>query len=248
MLDMTANPWFVDAFTADYLDVYAHRDEAAAAREAKGVLSLLRHERRSQRLLDLAAGAGRHALAFAAERCHVTCLDLSDDLTRRARAAGLRTVRADMRALPLRDWCFDSITCLFSSFGYFSDDREHEDTLREMARVLTPGGRALLDLMDPETVARHLVPQGVEVMGENTLEVERRITPDGRRVEKSIRMIRSDRPARAWRESVRLFSGDELETLADRARLELEATYGDYDGRPFEAGRTRRLIVLRRPR
>jgi SAM-dependent methyltransferase len=245
---MSANPWFVDAFTADYLDVYAHRDEAAAAREAQGVLSLLRHDRASQRLLELAAGAGRHALAFAAQRCHVTCLDLSADLTARARAAGLRTVRGDMRELPFRDWSFDTVTCLFSSFGYFADDADHERSLREIARVLTPGGRVLLDLMDRETVSRHLVPQGMEVIGETTVEVERAVTRDGRRVEKSIRMIRSDHPARAWRESVRLFTADELDALATRARLELEASYGDYDGRPHESGRTRRLVVLRRPR
>src|SRR5262245_46593945 len=114
MASMTAAPWYVEAFRADYLEVYKHRDEAAAAREVRGALSLLRHDRPRGRLLDLAAGAGRHALAFRAERCHVTCLDLSDDLTRAAAGRGLRTVRGDMRALPFRDWAFDSIACLFS--------------------------------------------------------------------------------------------------------------------------------------
>jgi len=47
---------------------------------------------------------------------------------------------------------------------------------------------------------------------------------------------------------VRLFTGDELQELSTRARLRLEATYGDFDGRPHVPGETRRLIVLRKPR
>jgi len=245
---MTTQPWYVDAFTADYLDVYAHRDGAAAAREAKGALSLLRFSRERERLLDLASGAGRHALAFTAERCRVTCFDLSSDLTRRARAAGLSTVRGDMRRLPFRDWGFDAVTCLFSSFGYFRAEHEHADTLREIARVLSPGGRVLLDLMDPDTVATTLVPQGVDMIGDLVVEVERSMTSDGRRVEKAIRLVRGDRCEKSWIESVRLFSGAELERLIDGAQLELLQTLGDYDGRAYVRGTTRRLVVLRKPR
>lgn len=247
MTRMSSQPWFIDAFTADYLDVYAHRDEAAAAREAKGALSLLHHRRARGRLLDLAAGAGRHALAFAAERCHVTCVDLSADLTERARQRGLRTVRGDMRALPFRDWAFDSVTCLFSSFGYFETDAEHSATLVDIARVLCPGGRVLLDLMDGETVARRLVPQGVDLVGDLIVEVERSLTPDGRRVEKWIRLVRGDRLEKAWKESVRLFSAPEIDALARGAGLTPVSVHGDYDGRPHVSGETRRLVVLEKP-
>jgi len=248
MAPMTAAPWYVEAFRADYLEVYRHRDEASAAREARSALSLLRHDRQGGRLLDLAAGAGRHALAFRAERCHVTCLDLSDDLTRVAAGRGLTTLRADMRALPFRDWAFDSITCLFSSFGYFADEADHQRTLDEIARVLAPGGGVLLDLMDPHTVARRLQPQSVDMVDGVAIEVERSLTPDGRRVEKHIRMLRSDCQRRSWSESVRLFSGEEVAQLAQRARLVVETVAGDYDGRPHRPGETRRLVVMRKPR
>lgn len=242
-------PWYVDAFRADYLDVYSHRDEAAAAREAKAALSLLRFDPARGRLLDLAAGAGRHSLAFRALRCDVVSLDLSADLMVRARASGLRCARADMRHLPLRDWSFGAVAMLFSSFGYFHDDADHERTLAEVARVLEPGGAALLDLMDPETVRTNLVPQDVDVREGATLEIERRMTDDGRRVEKSIRMIRpGGADERSWVESVRLFSQPELAALATGAGLSIEDTVGDYDGRPHVPGDTRQLVVLRKPR
>ena len=248
MSGMPDSPWFVEAFRADYLDVYKHRSDEAAVREVRGALSLLRHDRERGRLLDLAAGSGRHSMAFAAERCHVTCLDLSDDLTVACAARGLRTVRADMRAIPFRDWSFDSVACMFSSFGYFQDEAEHQQTLCEIARVLTPGGAVLLDLMDPETIHLHLVPQSVEMVGEAIIEVERCMTDDGRRVEKSIRFVRNDCNARTWRESVRLFTGSELKSLATRAQLEIETQVGDYEGHPHRSGETRRLVVMRKPR
>jgi SAM-dependent methyltransferase len=245
---MADQPWFVDAFQADYLDVYAHRDDTAAAREVRGALSLLRHDHARSRLLDLGSGAGRHAQAFRAERCHVTCMDLSADLVLRSRERGLPTCRGDMRAIPFRDWAFDSVACLFSSFGYFEAESEHERTLGEIARILAPGGAVLLDLMDRETVRRNLVLQGVDMINGTLIEVERHMTDDGRRVEKAIRFVRKDGGSRSWTESVRLFDEDELSELARRAQLVVELTVGDYDGRPHRSGETRRLVVLRKQR
>lgn len=245
---MSARPWFIDAFTADYLEAYPHRDEAGARVEARAVLGFLRFDHQRQRLLDLACGAGRHSLAFRAERCHVTGMDLSADLIARARETGLATVRGDMRALPFRDWAFDAVTLLFSSFGYFEDDAQHQATLVEIARVLTPGGGVFLDLMIPETVRQRLVPQGVDSLGSTVIEAERWLSDDGRRVHKAIRMVRHELPDRQWEESVRLFAEDELRHLAAGAGLSVEGQWGDYDGRPVTPGETRRLLVLRKPR
>ncbi len=245
---MSTAPWFVEAFRAEYLDVYAHRDEASAAREAKATLSMLRFDPARGRLLDLAGGAGRHARAFQALRCDVVCFDLSDDLTRVSAEKRIQTVRGDMLQLPFHDWSFAGVACLFSSFGYFEEEQQHEQVLREIQRVLQPGGRALLDLMDRDTVAFHLEPQSVDIVDGMTIEVERAMVQGGRRVEKSIRIMRQGNRARAWTESVRLFTEEELATLACRAGLVVERTVGDYNGQPVVPGETRRLVVLHKPR
>ncbi len=244
---MLAAPWFVDAFTSAYLDVYSHRDESSARREAKGALNLLRHDGSRGLLLDLAAGAGRHARAFRTQGCRVACLDLSPDLTRRCAAIGLPTVRGDMRALPFTDGAFGAVACMFSSFGYFEAEAEHVGTLREIARVLSPGGGVLLDLMDRDTVRYTLQMQNVEMVDGMTIEVERALAEDGRRVEKQIRVLRDGSSTQSWRESVRLFTGDELAALAGAARLRLAGTWGDFDGHPHVAGESRRIVVLRKP-
>jgi len=244
---MPAAPWYVDAFTEAYLDVYAHRDESSAAREARGVLNLLRLHGGKGRLLDLAAGAGRHARAFRLLRVPVTCLDLSPQLVLRCAALGLPVVRADMRALPFAEQSFSAVACLFSSFGYFEHDEEHLRVLCEVSRVLRPGGGVLLDLMDPQTVKFTLRAQDVQQSDGRTVEVERALTDGGRRVEKQIRMIRDGSATLSWRESVRLFTLDEVEGLAVRARLRLGAAFGDFDGRPHLPGETRQLVVLHKP-
>ncbi len=242
-----STPWFVDAFTNSYLEAYAHRDETSARREVQGALNLLRHDGSQGMLLDLCSGAGRHSRAFRLAGCPVTCFDLSPDLVLQSAAIGLPTVRGDMRALPFHGGSFAAVACLFSSYGYFETDAEHQRTLSEMARVLRPGGRVLLDLMDRETVRCKLRPQSVEVTEGRTIEVERALTDDGTRVEKTVRLRRSGAPTRLWHESVRLFTSDELQVLANGAGLSIERTCGDYDSRPHVPGETRRLLLLRKP-
>jgi SAM-dependent methyltransferase len=241
-------PWFVEAFTSAYLDIYANRDDTSARQEARGAVNLLGFHGGKGRLLDLAGGSGRHGAGFKLLGISVTCLDLSHDLSLRARARGLPTVRGDMRAVPFLDASFSAVACLFSSFGYFADDAQHQATLDEIERVLLPGGAALLDLMDRDTVRYKLELQSVDLVDGKIIEVERALVEGGRRVEKQIRVVRDGSQTQTWNESVRLFTGEELAAMATRARLKLEATYGDFDGRPHVPGQTRRLIVLRKPR
>jgi SAM-dependent methyltransferase len=54
-------------------------------------------------------------------------------------------VEADMRQLPFGMACFDAITCLWQSFGYFSAP-VNADILRQLWRTTRPGGLLLLDL------------------------------------------------------------------------------------------------------
>src|SRR5688572_7275734 len=92
-------PWFQHAFGALHPVVYAHRDDAAAVREATFAHDLLGIGS-AGRLLDLACGDGRHLAAFSRLGLDGVGVDLSDALLDRARARGCRVVRADPRALP----------------------------------------------------------------------------------------------------------------------------------------------------
>lgn len=100
-----------------------------------------------KRILDVGSGAGqivKHLLKYADWNAKITCLDLSHDMLRRARNR-LKSYRpkhvvADVTRLPFTDESFDCITC-----GYVLEHLpDVRDGLRELSRVLTPGGRILV--------------------------------------------------------------------------------------------------------
>jgi len=95
-----------------------------------------------ERILDIGCGAG-HLLAWLAAHtpAHFDGLDLSPVSLRRARATGARDlVAADATALPLRDGSYDAVVC--NGAAHHLPDLA--GALREVHRVLRPGGRLLL--------------------------------------------------------------------------------------------------------
>ena len=106
------------------------------------------------RVLDAACGTGDLALAAAREGGRVTGLDFSERMLERARrkSSSVEWVRGDVLALPFPDSSFDAVTI---GFG-IRNVADMEAGLRELARVLRPGGRiAVLELTRPRGFLRH---------------------------------------------------------------------------------------------
>jgi len=187
----------------------------------------------------LRAGPPRRPLARPGFR--VTGLDLSRRLLAEAAAAAagqgqpVGLVAADMRRLPFADASFDAVLNLFHAFGYLEDEAQDELVLAEVARVLAPGGRFLLEVANREAlvrgwhdsdVTRH--DDGLVVLQERTLDLRTSrdlvsytlLHPDGRRTSHDT--------------SIRLYTLTELAAMLDRAGLELLAVSGDLDGGPLE--------------
>ncbi len=113
---------------------------------------------RPQRILDIACGTGDFSLAIA-RRMHadsrITGLDLSEGMLavmrEKVEAAGLSEriscLQGDCEVMPFADGSFDVATIAFGIRNF-----EHrEAALREILRVLRPGGRlVILELSVPE--------------------------------------------------------------------------------------------------
>jgi len=236
--------WYEEAFRADYLRVYPHRDDAAAAAEVAAWVGRLPGLAAGGAVLDLACGAGRHLRALAAAGLVATGCDLSRDLLAEARRPGSPpVVRADMRRLPFLRASFDAVTSFFSSFGYFPDESADAAVLGEAACVLRPGGSLLLDLMDPETVRANLVARSErERDGVRTVET-RSLVDGGRRVEKTV-LLRDGGRDRTWTESVRLYDPDEVEAMAAAVGLRAAGRHGGHGPCPWRTGETPRCVLL----
>jgi demethylmenaquinone methyltransferase/2-methoxy-6-polyprenyl-1,4-benzoquinol methylase len=94
-------------------------------------------------VLDLATGSGDLALAIqrTCPQAKVTGADFCEPMLERARSKGVReVVVADGTQLPFADGAFDVVTVAFG----LRNMADYPQAIREMARVLRPGGHALI--------------------------------------------------------------------------------------------------------
>jgi D-alanine-D-alanine ligase len=109
---------------------------------------------KDDRILDVCCGQGRHTLELARRGFTAEGLDRSHYLVQKARAAAkregldVRFKEGDARRLPYRPDTFDAVMILGNSFGYFESGEDDRVVLSEVARVLKPGGRVLIDISD----------------------------------------------------------------------------------------------------
>jgi demethylmenaquinone methyltransferase/2-methoxy-6-polyprenyl-1,4-benzoquinol methylase len=109
--------------------------------------------RPGDRVLDACCGTGDLALAARRAGGEVTGLDFSERMLERARrkAPEVRWVAGDMLALPFADASFDAVTV---GFGVRNVE-DLEAGLRELGRVLEPGGRlGCLEITRPRGLLR----------------------------------------------------------------------------------------------
>lgn len=257
-------PWYEDWFDrAEYELVYRRRDEQEAE-QAADLIERVAQPAPGAQLLDVGCGRGRHARAFARRGYHVTGLDLSEQAIEAARhraAADNLTIafrQQDMRR-PMGTDDFDGAVNLFSSFGYFESDEEHQRVVSHIARALRPGGFFVQDFMNAPQVRASLVPQNTR--SENGLQIEERRWIENGRINKEITLHSEEErgpasgespdgerpasPPRTFRESVRLLELDDFRRFYNEAGLTLQNTFGTYDGTPYQQDSPRLILFAR---
>ncbi len=242
--------WWKTYFGELYLRLFAAMaTPEATAREVSAVLALL-EPRPGARILDLACGQGRHAVVLARLGYRLTGLDRSAVLLHRAAeaaraaTAGVAWVLADMRSLPFGPE-FDACVSLFTSFGYFQDEADNEEVLRQVAGVLRPGGQLLLDLKNHDTHLQQLWPNTWRRQGEAIILEETRFEPATCRATTTFTWLEGGQ-AESITHSVRLYTAAEVQAMLRRADLEPMALYGDMDGSPLARGSKRLIVVARK--
>jgi len=89
------------------------------------------------RLLDVGCGGGIHDRVLAENGWSVLGVDISDDQLRLARDRGVEVVEADAHELPFADGSFAAALSIFTH----TDLDDFPTVVREVARILEPGGR-----------------------------------------------------------------------------------------------------------
>lgn len=240
--------WYKEWFGQEYLELYAHRDEDEAERHVRFVLEHLPQpgDEPPRRVLDLACGAGRHSVALAKHGYHVVGADLSITLLAHPPRQPSSTA-GDMRSLPFAEESFDWLLNFFTSFGYFERERENFRVLEEFVRVLTPGGRFMIDFMNRDRVLAELKEHEVQELAGRKVHIERWYDRETRRINKRMRLETPDGRSSSYLESVRAYDRDEVTIGARWAGLAVDALYGDFNGEPYRHDSERLILVGHKP-
>ncbi|GAB4325309.1 MAG: methyltransferase domain-containing protein [Candidatus Sumerlaeia bacterium] len=125
-------------------------------------------------ILDLCCGQGRHTLELARRGLNnVEGLDRSHFLITRARTQArkegldVRFREGDARKLPYPADSFDVVMILGNSFGYFETMQDDLRVLKEVFRVLKPGGRLFMDVADGAWLRANFSPRSWEWIDKN---------------------------------------------------------------------------------
>lgn len=201
-------------------------------------------------ILDLCCGQGRHARRFSDLGCQVVGLDSSRYLLDEAKKSiddkNVGLIEGDMRQIPLKNVA-DAVVSLFTSFGFF-DELGNRQVVSEIARVLKPGGKLLIDYWNPHTVAQLDGMRNWWWIDDETLILleasyhaglciidDHRVTVDLKtgEIEQSVN-------------HVRFYFPTELEKMLNEVGLEVVEMYGDFDGELFDLYSRRFITVAKR--
>jgi ubiquinone/menaquinone biosynthesis C-methylase UbiE len=241
-----------DAFFSDFYlrveDTSERRGEAV--RQAEAAAALTRCPPGGE-LLDVACGFGRHAVPLAAAGFAVTGVDRSRALLAEAerRAGGVdagdrrpKLVEADYRELPFADASFDAALNLYTSLGYLGDE-EDTDVLREIGRVLRPGGRLVIETLHRDLLVRELAETGWSLLGEGRLLLEQQTFDPASGVTQTTQTLIDKDGARESRTfETRIYTATELVHMLSAAGFAKASCYGDLTGGPF--GTATRLVIV----
>jgi SAM-dependent methyltransferase len=203
-------------------------------------------------VLDLCCGPGRCSVALAKRGFHVTGVDRTKYLLDKARAKAkaarvkIEWVRQDMRDF-VRPDSFGLVISMFTSFGYFDDNREDLMVLENMFTSLKPGGALLIEVLGKERLARILQSTTSTVLPDGTLMVERHeIFDDWTRVRNEWLLVRNGK-VRTFKFHHTIYSGRELRDRLERAGFIGITLHGSLDGDPYGPNAERLVAVGRKP-
>jgi SAM-dependent methyltransferase len=263
-MEETAAPeWFVSWFNHPaYLKLYQHRNQKEATETIDLILKATglnpaetakpvdgKNFIQPLKALDIACGAGRHAIALAERGFWVTANDLSPALIQEAQRAaaattgrklGIDFIQRDMRSLTDKNK-YDLIVQLFTSFGYFEQRADDERVVQSIYAALKSGGWYVLDFFNKDHVLKNLQPESHNVIDGVQVHEERKIIGDT--IQKNITLVENENLTR-FKESVRLYGYDDLAHLLLGTGFRIRKVFGDYLGGEFNPITSPRLMFV----
>lgn len=234
--------WFKVWFNTPYYHIlYKDRNYEEAEFFMKNLVSFLKLDT-SNYILDLACGKGRHAVFLNQLGFKVMGVDLSEQSIEYAKQFESSTLQfkvQDMRN-PFNEK-FNAVFNLFTSFGFFEQDKEDIKILKNIEKALKPNGVAVIDFMNAEKVKNNLVSNETKIIDNITFNLKRYIS--GKFIVKEISFFVENKK-HTYYEKVKALNLNDINKYLQSVNFKIKHTFGDYQLNSFNQETSDRLIII----
>ena len=137
---------------------------------------------------------------------------------------------------------FDYAFNFFTSFGYFTHDRDHALAAKSFAASLRENGILVIDYFNAEQVIANLVPEETVRRGSYTFTITRKL--ERNHIVKEIYVTDAENKPRQYTETVAAFTLADFIKMFRQAGMSLVSTFGDYRLGPYHPLDSPRLIMI----
>ena len=235
--------WFANWFDSPYYHtLYKNRDEKEAQVFIDNLIDYLQIPKGSK-LIDIACGKGRHAKYFNKKGMDVVGVDLSQNSINTAKKdenKNLQFSAHDMRE-NYQENAFDVVTNLFTSFGYFENNKDEQKAINAMANNLKEEGILIIDFMNAKKVITNLVLNEQKTINNIQFDITRQVK-DGF-ILKDIR-ITDGKEQQQFQEKVKAVTLADYSEFITNAGLKIIDIFGNYKLDNFDEKISDRLILI----
>ena len=240
--------WFESWFDTPYYHLlYNNRDYTEAENFIQALTNELQLPKNST-IIDLACGKGRHSVFLNKLGYNVLGLDLSAQSIAHNKQfetspndnPSLKFAIHDMRN-NIDSEPVDAVFNLFTSFGYFDDEKEDQKEFDSFSKVLKFGGLFVLDFMNQQWVKNTLVEKTDTKRGDLTFHISKKI--ENQFIIKDIDFEDEGKSFHFF-EKVKLHTIEKIEAYAEKAGFERLNIWGNYQLEKFNDNDSPRCIIL----
>lgn len=242
-INQDKNSWFEEWFDSHYYHLlYKNRDYVEAEHFINNLIHYLKPSL-TCKMLDIACGKGRHAIYINKLGYKTDAFDLSENSIIDAKQYENNTLNFfinDIRK-PLKLDYYDCAFNLFTSFGYFSDENDNQQSIDAMASSLKKGGVLVIDFLNVNHTLSNLKTIETKKVEHITFDITKEL--DNNFIIKHIKFNDNNTDFH-FIEHVKLIQLTNFKNYLKKAGLTLEAVFGDYSLNPFDEENSERLIII----
>jgi len=235
--------WYEHWFDSEYYHLlYKHRDEQEAEQFVGHLADFLKLIAGSS-VLDMPCGKGRHSVFLEKKGYDVTGIDLSPQsiaFAKKYENEQLSFYVHDMRRV-FRVNYYDAVLNLFTSIGYFENEKDNLAVVNSAAIALKPGGYFVLDFMNVKKTLKNIIKEETKLIDGISFRIKRSL--EDNRIIKKINFSCSGEE-HSYCEQVQALTLKDFQSYFQSCNLKILHLFGDYTLKAFDENDSERLIII----